>query len=112
MRARHRRAPAGRGRASVGRGRVVVAGVAWAQHRGIAKVEVQVDDGPWQEATLAPAVSVDTWVQWRHTWKASPGPHSIAVRATDGDGVVQPEERVTPYPDGATGRHTITVTAG
>ena len=28
-----------------------VAGVAWAQHSGIAKVEVQVDDGPWHLAT-------------------------------------------------------------
>ena len=57
----------------------------------------------------APVPSVDTWVQWRYDWPASPGAHTLAVRATDGTGAVQPEERVTPFPDGATGWHTITV---
>ncbi|MEU4690364.1 molybdopterin-dependent oxidoreductase [Actinoplanes sp. NPDC023714] len=98
--------------ARVAAGPVTVAGVAWAQRRGIAAVEISVDGGPWNAAELLPTASVDTWVQWRYSWRASPGPHSLAVRATDGDGVVQPAERVTPYPDGATGRHTVTVTAG
>jgi DMSO/TMAO reductase YedYZ molybdopterin-dependent catalytic subunit len=93
-------------------GSVPVAGVAWAQGRGIAAVEVQVDDGPWQRAGLAPVPSVDTWVQWRHDWQAAPGAHTLRVRATDGTGEVQPQERVTPFPDGATGWHSISVTVG
>jgi len=93
-------------------GVVPVAGVAWAQGRGIRAVEVRVDDGGWQPATLLPVPSADTWVQWRYDWKATPGSHSLSVRATDGTGAVQPEERVDPFPDGATGWHTITVSAG
>ena len=89
-----------------------MAGVAWAQGRGIRAVEVRVDDGPWQPATLLPVPSVDTWVQWRYDWAATAGSHTLAVRATDGTGAVQPEERVTPFPDGATGWHTITVSVG
>ena len=93
-------------------GAVPVAGVAWAQGRGIRAVEVRVDDGGWQPATLLPVPSVDTWVQWRYDWPATPGSHSLSVRATDGTGAVQPEERVDPFPDGATGWHTITVSVG
>ena len=91
-------------------GPVTVAGVAWAEGRGIRTVEVRVDDRPWRKAELLPVPSSDTWVQWRYAWEATPGPHSLAVRATDGTGAVQTEQRVTPFPDGATGWHTITVT--
>jgi DMSO/TMAO reductase YedYZ molybdopterin-dependent catalytic subunit len=91
-------------------GPVTIAGVAWAQRRGISKVEVSVDGGEWRTAELLPVPSVDTWVQWRLTWTATSGPHSLSVRATDGTGEVQTEARATPFPSGATGRHTITVT--
>jgi DMSO/TMAO reductase YedYZ molybdopterin-dependent catalytic subunit len=91
------------------RGRVVVAGVAWAQHRGISKVEVRVDDGPWQVATLAAVPSIDTWRQWRYEWDATPGRHRLTVRATDNGGATQTEEENTPAPDGATGWHQIEV---
>ena len=90
-------------------GPVAVAGVAWATHRGIAKVEVQVDDGPWQEAALAPAASADTWRQWSLTWTASAGQHTLRVRATDLDGVTQTRETAPPAPDGATGWHEVNV---
>ena len=50
--------------AEVGAGSTTVAGVAWAQGRGISKVEVRVDKGPWHEARLATTVSDDTWRQW------------------------------------------------
>jgi DMSO/TMAO reductase YedYZ molybdopterin-dependent catalytic subunit len=96
--------------ARLNQGAVTVAGVAWAQRRGITKVEVSVDNGPWQRAGLLPVPSVDTWVQWRYTWRATKGPHSVAVRATDGTGATQTESRATPFPSGATGWHTITVT--
>ncbi|MET8979408.1 molybdopterin-dependent oxidoreductase [Streptomyces sp. NPDC004539] len=94
------------------RGRVMVAGVAWAQHRGVAAVEVRVDDGPWQPARLAAVPSVDTWRQWSLPWDATPGRHRLQVRATDRTGEVQTERRHDPLPDGATGWHTIKVTVG
>jgi DMSO/TMAO reductase YedYZ molybdopterin-dependent catalytic subunit len=90
-------------------GRTPIAGVAWAQHRGISKVEVQVDDGPWRPAKLAAGDGVDTWRQWYLDWDATKGEHQIRVRATDGTGVTQTEEIADPAPDGATGWHTITV---
>ncbi|MER7439728.1 molybdopterin-dependent oxidoreductase [Micromonospora avicenniae] len=91
-------------------GPVMVAGVAWAQHRGIRRVEVRVDDDPWQEAELAPTVSVDTWVQWSWRWEATPGTHRLQVRATDATGETQTDRRQDVVPDGATGWHTIRVT--
>lgn len=96
--------------ASVKPGTVTVAGVAWAQGRGISAVEVQVDDGPWNQAELLPVPSTDTWVQWRWNWPARTGGHTLRVRSTDGKGATQPESRVTPFPDGATGWHTLAVT--
>src|SRR5690606_26393388 len=56
-------------------GDAVIAGVAWHPHTGIAKVEVQIGDGPWREATLAAALGRDTWVQWSLPWDAAPGTH-------------------------------------
>jgi DMSO/TMAO reductase YedYZ molybdopterin-dependent catalytic subunit len=90
-------------------GRVAVAGVAWAQHRGIKAVEVQLDDGAWRPATLATDASVDAWRQWVYQWDATPGRHRVRVRATDGTGAVQTSAEAPPAPDGATGWHTIDV---
>jgi hypothetical protein len=84
-------------------GKVAVAGVAWAQHRGIAKVEVRVDGGPWQQARLADVPSADTWRQWVWEWDATPGGHTLEARATDRSGITQPARQVPPYPSGATG---------
>ncbi|MFB7372499.1 molybdopterin-dependent oxidoreductase [Streptomyces sp. NPDC056222] len=91
-------------------GTVMIAGVAWAQHRGIERVQVRIDDGPWQDARLAAEDSRDTWRQWVYPWRATPGRHDLAVRATDGAGVTQTERRTDPMPDGASGWHTIAVT--
>lgn len=96
--------------AAIKPGKVRVAGVAWAQGRGITAVEVQVDDGPWERAELLPVPSASTWVQWTYAWTAGAGAHTLRARATDGTGAVQPEKRVTPFPDGATGWHTIVAT--
>jgi DMSO/TMAO reductase YedYZ molybdopterin-dependent catalytic subunit len=90
-------------------GQVTVAGVAWAQHRGIGRVEVRVDDGDWQPATLGAVPSVDTWRVWSYAWTATPGRHKLAVRAADNSGAVQVETAAPPEPDGATGWHSITV---
>ena len=95
--------------ATVQAGMVNVAGVAYAQHRGIDKVEVRVDDGAWQEARLATEDSTDTWRQWVFPWEATRGQHKILVRATDRTGHTQTSDRVPPRPDGATGWHSTTV---
>ncbi|MEU0546202.1 molybdopterin-dependent oxidoreductase [Micromonospora sp. NPDC005979] len=91
-------------------GPVMVAGVAWAQRRGITAVEVQVDDGPWQQARLADGPSPDLWRQWTYRWDAAAGSHTLRVRATDATGATQTDQRAAPFPDGATGWHSTTVT--
>ncbi|MFD7729615.1 molybdopterin-dependent oxidoreductase [Kitasatospora phosalacinea] len=97
--------------AKVPAGEVTVAGTAWATHRGIAAVEVRIDEGPWQQAELAADAGPDLWRQWSHRWAAAaPGTHRIEVRATDSSGAVQPEQRTTPFPAGATGWHSTVVT--
>jgi DMSO/TMAO reductase YedYZ molybdopterin-dependent catalytic subunit len=90
-------------------GPTVVAGLAWAQDRGIDAVEVRVDGGQWQQAELAVEDSADTWRQWRWRWDATPGNHRLQVRATDRTGYTQTSRREPVAPDGATGWHTITV---
>jgi DMSO/TMAO reductase YedYZ molybdopterin-dependent catalytic subunit len=91
---------------------VAIAGVAWDQHVGVSKVEVQVDNGPWQRARLAPVPSTDTWRQWVLPWTpAKPGNYVLRVRATDAHGTPQIEEHADPFPSGATGLQTITVHA-
>ncbi|WP_395575676.1 molybdopterin-dependent oxidoreductase [Streptomyces sp. BK79] len=91
-------------------GTVTIAGVAWAQRRGVTRVQVRVDDGPWQDADLAAQAGVDTWRQWSYRWTAAPGGHTITVRATDGTGQVQTEQRTRTIPDGASGWHSVFVT--
>jgi DMSO/TMAO reductase YedYZ molybdopterin-dependent catalytic subunit len=86
-----------------------IAGVAWAQHRGIEKVEVRIDGGAWQPARLATDVTDDAWRQWVLDWNAPSGDHVVEVRATDKTGETQTEERAPVAPDGATGYHTIKV---
>ncbi|MGO4603627.1 molybdopterin-dependent oxidoreductase [Terrabacter sp. 2YAF2] len=90
-------------------GTVAVAGVAWAQHTGISKVEVQVDQQPWTEARLAADASIDTWRQWVYEWDATPGSHDVRVRAYDAKGQVQSPLEAPPAPDGATGIHVVNV---
>jgi DMSO/TMAO reductase YedYZ molybdopterin-dependent catalytic subunit len=90
-------------------GTVAIAGVAWAGERGIAAVEVAIDD-VWQPADLAAVLAGSSWRQWLLPWQAAPGRHVLRVRATDGAGRTQTAERTPPAPDGATGHHTIRVT--
>jgi DMSO/TMAO reductase YedYZ molybdopterin-dependent catalytic subunit len=84
-------------------GRTPVAGVAWAQTVGIDRVEVSIDDGDWQAATLSSPINEDTWVQWFVDWDATVGTHYVAVRAVNKNGDVQIEERAPIAPDGSTG---------
>jgi DMSO/TMAO reductase YedYZ molybdopterin-dependent catalytic subunit len=98
--------------AQLSAGTVQVAGVAWAQHTGIDRVEVRVDGGPWQTADLAAQDTVDTWRQWVWQWPAGPGSHRIEVRATDRSGYTQTDARVGTVPNGATGWHSVVVNVG
>jgi DMSO/TMAO reductase YedYZ molybdopterin-dependent catalytic subunit len=91
-------------------GTAAIGGVAWAQTRGISNVEVQLDDGDWMPAEMGEALNDDTWRQWAYRWTpAATGRTSIKVRATDGDGMIQTDERSEPLPDGASGHHQIVV---
>ncbi|WP_336030912.1 molybdopterin-dependent oxidoreductase [Geodermatophilus sp. FMUSA9-8] len=92
-------------------GRRPIAGVAWAQTRGIARVEVRVDEGEWQEAELAPQADADLWRQWVLPYDFAPGSYQLTVRATAADGEVQTDQRATPFPNGASGLHSIRVIA-
>jgi DMSO/TMAO reductase YedYZ molybdopterin-dependent catalytic subunit len=92
-------------------GDTVIGGVAWAQERGgIAKVQVRIDGGAWEDAQLGPNAGEDYWRQWFHRWPAKSGSHRIAVRAVSGDGEPQTAARAEPFPDGASGIHELLVT--
>ncbi|RZT85014.1 DMSO/TMAO reductase YedYZ molybdopterin-dependent catalytic subunit [Pseudonocardia sediminis] len=97
--------------ARVRAGQVVVAGTAWAQRTGIARVEVRADGGRWQAAELATEVGVDTWRMWRATLTLPAGRHQLQVRALDRSGYLQTSVEQVSIPDGATGWHTVSVTA-
>ena len=85
-------------------GQTAIGGVAWAMDGdGISRVEVSIDDGPWQDAQLAEQPNPRTWRQWWLGWEATPGRHSIAVRATNGLGETQTSEVAEVVPSGATG---------
>jgi hypothetical protein len=98
------------GQNTLNAGDVVVAGVAWAQHRGVSQVQVRVDNGEWNDATLANVASIDTWRLWSWHWQATSGRHTLQVRAADNAGVFQTDQFAAPAPDGATGYHSISVT--
>ncbi|NDZ83388.1 molybdopterin-dependent oxidoreductase [Streptomyces sp. SID10853] len=91
---------------------VMIAGVAWAQHRGVERVEVRIDDGPWNSAHLASQATTDTWRQWSFPWKpTASGSHTLTVRATDRTGATQTSKRTDTIPNGASGWHSVVVTA-
>jgi DMSO/TMAO reductase YedYZ molybdopterin-dependent catalytic subunit len=96
--------------AQLAAGQVTVAGVAWAPHRGISAVQVNVDGGPWHDARLAAADGTDTWRQWSWAWDATSGLHTLQVRAADGTGAVQTSARAGVFPSGASGWDSVVVT--
>lgn len=87
-----------------------MAGVAWAPTKGIDRVELSIDEGPWIEAELSVPLSDDAWVQWKRDVDLEPGDHTVRVRATDGTGFTQPGDPVPPQPNGAEGWHTVRFT--
>ena len=92
--------------ATITAGPTRVAGVAWAQHTGIEKVEIRIDGAEWNEAVLGDDISDDTWRLWTFDWQSTSGQHVIQVRATDKSGYTQTEIVTGVAPDGATGWHT------
>jgi len=58
-------------------------------------VEVKVDDGPWQTATMDKSTTAKySWKLFNYTWNgATPGEHTLVSRVTDVNGVVQPTEK-------------------
>lgn len=101
-----------RTRSEAGEIRISAGGIAYAGSRGIRRVEVRVDEGPWREAALRlPPLGQLTWVQWRYDGPVSPGRHRLRVRATDGAGALQVTESSPPHPDGATGLHSVSFSA-
>jgi DMSO/TMAO reductase YedYZ molybdopterin-dependent catalytic subunit len=88
--------------------KVRVGGVAWAQTVGIERVEVKVDDGDWQQATLATQDTVETWRQWSWQWDdATEGTHKLTIRATNKNGETQTSDRARIRPNGTTGWHSV-----
>jgi DMSO/TMAO reductase YedYZ molybdopterin-dependent catalytic subunit len=76
-----------------GGGRHKVTGVILNDGTPIKSIEVKVDDGPWQPATLDPSTAKDRfgWKLFTYTWQgASPGEHTLVSRVTDANGLVQP----------------------
>jgi DMSO/TMAO reductase YedYZ molybdopterin-dependent catalytic subunit len=100
------------GESQIKPGRTAVAGVAWAQHKGIEAVEVRVDQGPWNPARLAAIPDLDTWRQWVWEWDATSGNHVIEARATDKTGYTQTAAQAQPEPNGASGYPSVAITVG
>ena len=97
----------------IGDGRVQVAGHAYAGTRGIDRVEVSTDGGEtWTDATLSePLPGDDVWRQWVYEYDAPGEPHEVVVRATDGNGDLQPEAETDAFPSGPTGWVSKTIDA-
>lgn len=90
-------------------GEIVVAGVAWAQRIGVAKVQVRIDGGDWRDTTMGPDAGIEFWRQWRYSWRAGSGQHTLECRVIDDTGTPQVEQRATPFPDGASGLQSVVV---
>ena len=86
-------------------------GIAFAGKRGIAGVEVSLDDGAhWAACELVTGERPDVWSLWRYHWdRPTPGRHRLTVRSTDGTGELQTAKEHGRSPDGASGYHQISV---
>ena len=87
---------------------VPIGGIAHAGARGISRVELQMDDGPWQEAALRTPLSDLTWVVWRYEWPFDHGKHTFRVRCYEGNGTPQIATLSPVEPSGATGLYSRT----
>ena len=90
--------------------KTTISGIAFAGDRSISKVEISTDGGKsWNEAYVKPPLSGTSWVVWGYEWTpTAAGKYTVQVRATDGDGKLQAAKKTDPYPNGATGYHSVT----
>ena len=86
---------------------IPIGGIAYSGDKGISRVEVQINDGEWQEAQIREPLSDTTWVLWRYDWPLEKGDFEFAVRCYDGDGEMQITETNSTKPNGATGIHSM-----
>jgi DMSO/TMAO reductase YedYZ molybdopterin-dependent catalytic subunit len=93
-------------------GETGIHGYAWAPPVGVDAVQVQVDDGPWLDATLGSDIGPDAWRPWSLTWQATPGRRRLRVRCRPVGGDWQDDRPATPYPHGVRGIHEVTVHVG
>ncbi|MGY2067651.1 molybdopterin-dependent oxidoreductase [Blastococcus sp. SYSU DS0619] len=91
---------------------VTIRGYAWAPPVGVDRVQVQIDGGPWTDATLGVDLGPDAWRPWTARWAATPGPHRLRVRCRTTTGQWQEETATTPFPHGVRGLHAIAVHVG
>ena len=62
-------------------------------------------------ATLEPAISKDSWVFWKATWRpTAPGSYKLMSRAVDGTGAPQIAQKQNTVPNGATGYDEVIIT--
>ncbi len=101
-----------RGKVAAGHA-IEVGGIAFGGSLGIQKVELSTDNGStWNAVTLQPPLSKDSWVLW--TWQWTPptaGNYTLMVRATNGKGDLQVENKQGTVPNGSTGYHTVLIQA-
>lgn len=84
---------------------VPIGGIAHVGARGVSRVQVQIDDGEWQDAQIRTPLADTTWAIWRYDWPFAEGNHSFSVRCFEYDGTPQIVERQGSRPSGATGLH-------
>ena len=85
-------------------GRIQVGGQAYAGTRGVSEVQVSIDGGEWQDATLSdPLPGQDVWRQWKYEFDDDGADHEVVARAIENDGDVQPDEETGSFPSGASG---------
>ncbi len=93
--------------------RVRFAGSAFAGVDPVVKVEVSLDGGPWEEATLDYEAGPDVWVLWSWDWTAKAGEHTLQARCATASGArSQPDPEGTNFWHGYDGSMRIRVVAG
>jgi DMSO/TMAO reductase YedYZ molybdopterin-dependent catalytic subunit len=90
---------------------IPIAGVAFAGDRGISRIQVSSDGGDtWNDAKVKNPLSPYSWVIWTTELDVTNrGNYKIVVRAIDKTGKIQTGEVREPFPNGATGYHTVDI---
>src|SRR5262249_55420122 len=93
---------------------VSIAGVAFAGERGVGAVQLSADGGKtWQSAEVETPNVPNVWSRWITRWiPPASGAFQILVRAVDGKGETQTSGSAAPFPDGASGWHSVDVRIG